>query len=90
VPTLLELGYLLPLGIYYSLWGPERNPKDVVNIIYEAYKKATRGNQGADPQMAGGQDHKIMVVGGEELKRMYQEQWVVVEKIVKESGDRLR
>lgn len=90
VPTLIELGYPLPTGVYYSLWGPKGIPKDIVSIIYEAYKKATVVEKDQIYKMAGEQDHKVTVVGGEELKRMYQEQWVVVEKIVKESGDRLK
>ncbi len=90
VPTLIELGYPLPTEVYYSLWGPKGIPKDIVNIIYEAYKKATVVDRDQIYKMAGGQDHKVMVVGGEELKRMYQDQWVVVEKIVKECGDRLK
>jgi len=90
VPTLIELGYNLPMEVYYSLWGPKGIPKDIVNKIYEAYKKATVVDRDQLYKMAGGQDHKVMVVGGEELKKMYQDQWVVVEKIVKECGDLLK
>ncbi len=90
VPTLVELGYPLITGVYYGLWGPKGIPKDIVAIIYEAYKKATVVDKDRIYKMAGGQDHKIMVVGGGELKKMHQDQWVVVEKIVKECGDLLK
>jgi tripartite-type tricarboxylate transporter receptor subunit TctC len=90
VPTLMELGYPLITGVYYGLWGPKGIPKDVVNVIYEAYKKAAVVDKDQIYKMAGGQDHKIVLVDGGELKKMHQDQWGVVEKIVKECGDLLK
>jgi tripartite-type tricarboxylate transporter receptor subunit TctC len=84
VPTLKELGYPAPSQVYYSLWGPKGIPKDIVNKIYEAYKKAIEANRDELTKATKGQDHTIVFSGGEELGKIYKDQIDYYKKMLKQ------
>ena len=87
VPTLKELGYHISIRVYYSLWGPKGIPKDIVNKIYEAYKKALEVNRDEITKIANEQDHTILFSDGKELRKYYEDSWDSLKKILKDMGD---
>jgi tripartite-type tricarboxylate transporter receptor subunit TctC len=86
VPTLKELGYPLSGEITYSLWAPKGIPKEIVNRIYEAYKRALEENREEIIKVARGGEQTVLLLNGEELRKKYQGQYEFYKKTLGEIG----
>lgn len=72
VPTLKELGYPISKDpTYYSLWAPKGTPREAVDKIYASYKKALEENKEEIRKRGEGVNHIPVVLGPEELLRIY-------------------
>ncbi len=89
VPTLKELGYPLRVELYYSLWAPKGTPKEVVDKIYGAFRRALNENREEITRLAKGVNQIVHLLGPEETLRVYREQSEFFkkefEKMVKET-----
>ena len=72
VPTLKELGYPISKEPnYYSLWAPKATPREIVDKIYGAYKKALEENKSEITNRAKGVSHIPCTLSPEELLKVY-------------------
>ena len=72
VPSLKELGYSISKEPnYYSLWAPKGTPKEIVDKIYGAYKKALEENKSEITNRAKGVSHIPCTLSPEELLKVY-------------------
>ncbi len=86
VPTLKELGYPVYGGTYYSLLAPKRTPKEIINKIYEAYKKAAEENREEISKVLLNLRHTMLLLSPEELRKVYQEEYEFQKKNLGEKG----
>ncbi len=86
VPTLKELGYSLVIESLDSLWAPKGVPKEVVNTLFEAHKKAYVENRGEMDRVARTGEQRIFLLGGEDLKKRYRDQYDFFKKMLEEMG----
>jgi tripartite-type tricarboxylate transporter receptor subunit TctC len=86
VPTLKESGYPIYGIIYYGLWGPKGVPKEIVNRIYEAHKKAVMENGKEITKILNNLEHVLMLLGPEEIWAEYQTDYEFQKKILDEMG----
>lgn len=87
VPTFKELGYNLSLpGQNLLIFSPKGTPKERINKIYYAYKKAAEesGKEIEKPMLAT--DCKLILMGPEEAGKLFQSDYVNLKKRIEEMG----
>lgn len=84
VPTLKELGYDVSLQLFRGLSVPKGTPDDVVEVILEAFKKASESE--SYQKLAGKLGFRVAFMGEEEFQKYLAEQDKVVVKAMKAAG----
>lgn len=84
VPTLKELGYPIYGQVYYSLWGPKNIPDEIVGKLYDAFEKAYKQNKEEITKIANGQEHTMLLLNSNALRKTYQEQYDFYKKFLAE------
>ncbi len=72
VPTLKELGYPVGLEGYFSLFAPKGTPKEIVDKVYEAYKKVLEEDREEITKRVKSTHQVARILGPEALGKMTQ------------------
>jgi len=86
VPTLLELGYKIDVLTYFGLWAPRGTPKENIQKVYEAHKKAAEGHGREIAEILHKVEHNMLFLSPVELGAAYQEDYEFHKKMLGEMG----
>jgi tripartite-type tricarboxylate transporter receptor subunit TctC len=86
VPTLKELGYPFIIESLDSLWAPKGVPKEIVDKLFQAHRKAFEENREEMTRLAKTGEQTVHILNGEELRKKYQYQSEFYRKILGEMG----
>ena len=86
VPTLTELGYPITISCNYSFAFPKGTPKEIVNKIYEAEKKAFAQYEKELTAAFDKVEQFPSFKGPDEIRRLYLEEMKIYQQIAKELG----
>jgi len=86
VPTLTELGYPINITCNYSFAFPKGTPKEIVNKIYEAEKKAFAKYEKEMTAAFERVEQYPSFLGPEEIRRKYLQEMEIYHTIAKELG----
>ena len=86
VPTLTELGYPITISCNYSFAFPKGTPKEIVNKIYEAEKKAFAQYEKELAAAFDKVEQFPSFKGPDEIRRLYLEEMKIYQQIAKELG----
>lgn len=86
VPTLKELGYPIVITSFDALWGPKGISNEIVNNLFEAYKKAYAENKNELDKTAKAGEQTVCILDGVNMKKKYQTQYDLFKKILPEIG----
>ncbi len=86
IPTLKEFGFPFAYAPVNGLWAPKGVRKEIVDKIYESYKKAYDENKEEADTIAKTGEQTVLILSGAELRKKYQEQYDFFEKTVGEMG----
>ncbi len=76
MPTLKELGYANVLETYFSVFAPKGTPKEIVDKVYEAYKKAFEENKEEITRITKNTHQISRILGPAELGKITRESHV--------------
>jgi len=89
-PTLLELGYSVFKGGFvssaYWLWAPKGTPKDIINKIYEAFKRVVEEDREEIVKMLANSEAILSFLGPEELGKAARNERDVTKKVLDDLG----
>ena len=86
VPTLKELGYPIKGELYYSLWAPKGTPKEVVDKIYSAFKRALEENREEITKRGKAGNQIIFLSGPDELWKTYRDSYDFYKRTIERMG----
>jgi len=86
VPTLKELGYPIDLGVYFSLWAPKGTPKDIIDKLYGAHKKALEEDRVGFSKRVSDVHQIATVLGPEGLKKITRDSYAFFKDMVSKMG----
>jgi tripartite-type tricarboxylate transporter receptor subunit TctC len=86
VPTLSELGYGINVLTYFGLWAPRGSPKENIQKVYEAHKKAAEAHGKEIAEMLKRVEHTMLLLSPEELGAAYREDYEFHKKMLGEMG----
>jgi tripartite-type tricarboxylate transporter receptor subunit TctC len=86
VPTLKESGYPVYGNACYSLWAPKGTPKEIVNKLFEAFKKAAEENGKEIGEILRGLEHAFQFMAPEETLKLYQEDYAFQREWIEAMG----
>jgi tripartite-type tricarboxylate transporter receptor subunit TctC len=86
VPTLAELGYPVTISCNYSFAFPKGTPKEIVNKIYEAEKKAFAQYEKELAAAFDKVEQFPSFKGPDEIRKLYLEEMKIYQQIAKELG----
>ena len=81
-----ELGY--PSGglIYYGVWAPKGTPKEIVDKLYEAFRKVGEENRNEINTFLKGVEQTVHLVSPEDLGKEYKGEYEYFKKVLGEMG----
>jgi tripartite-type tricarboxylate transporter receptor subunit TctC len=86
VPTLTELGYPIQLDAQYAFCVPKETPKEIINKLYDAHKKAF-AKYGKEMAVAFEKvEQYSSFVGPEEVLQRYLKEKEIYTEVAKELG----
>jgi tripartite-type tricarboxylate transporter receptor subunit TctC len=86
VPTLKELGYSSRGLTYYGVWAPKGTPKEIINKLYQAFKKVGEENRDEISRFLKGAEQAIHILSPEELDKQYKDEYEYFKKVFREMG----
>ncbi|HYB20194.1 MAG TPA: tripartite tricarboxylate transporter substrate binding protein [Thermodesulfobacteriota bacterium] len=86
VPTLSELGYKIDVLTYFGLWAPRGIPKENIQKVYEAHKKAAEGHGKEIAEILLKVEHNMLFLSPVELGAAYREDYEFHKKMLGEMG----
>ncbi len=86
VPTLKELGYPSGPETHFSLYAPKGTPKEIVDKVYEAYKKVLEEDREEITKRAKGINQAARILGPEALGKMTQGTYVFFKEMLSKMG----
>jgi tripartite-type tricarboxylate transporter receptor subunit TctC len=86
VPTLKEYGYPSRGLIYYGVWAPKGTPKEIINKLYQSFKKVGEENRDEIAKFLRGAEQAIHILSPEELGKEYEEEYAYFKKTLGEMG----
>lgn len=86
VPTLTELGYPIAFSCNYSFAFPKGTPREIVNKVYEAEKKAFAKHEKELAAAFDKVEQYPSFMGPDEIRKLYLEEMKLYQGIAKELG----
>jgi tripartite-type tricarboxylate transporter receptor subunit TctC len=90
VPTLSELGYPINVLTYFGLWAPRGTPRENIQKVYEAYKKAAEEHGKEIAEILRRVEHTMLLLSPEELGAAYRADYEFEKKMLGEMGALLK
>ena len=86
IPTLSELGYPINVLTYFGLWAPRGTPRENIQKVYEAHKKAAeeRGKEIAETLKKV--EHNMLLLSPEDLGAAYRADYDFHKKMLGDMG----